>query len=212
MSSVRGGLLLRTHLVELYHDAVLLARHGPGDTERGAQRSGRRSLLGQRSFSVSVPVASYDAAGAVQAFGQALGQLLDEVAAWAAQSAAVAGSRRSRRSSESLRSRCRFRQRGASCRDPGRRGETARSDHALHDPDLRRREELRHDVRDPKAKEEMYAAFMRYGADMQAAGVLRGGAELKPTHSATTFGSATAGRSPPTGRSPRPRSSSAATT
>ena len=39
---------------------------------------------------------------------------------------------------------------------------------------------------DPKAKEEMYAAFMRYGADMQAAGVLRGGAELKPTHSATT--------------------------
>jgi len=40
---------------------------------------------------------------------------------------------------------------------------------------------------DPKAKEEMYDAFMRYGADMQAAGVLRGGAELKPTHSATTI-------------------------
>jgi len=39
---------------------------------------------------------------------------------------------------------------------------------------------------DPKAKADMYAAFMRYGADMQAAGVLRGGAELKPTHSATT--------------------------
>jgi ABC-type uncharacterized transport system auxiliary subunit len=36
-----------------------------------------------------VPVASYDAAGAVQGFGQALGQLLDEVAAWAAQSAAA---------------------------------------------------------------------------------------------------------------------------
>jgi hypothetical protein len=65
---------------------------------------------------------------------------------------------------------------------------------------------------EPKAKEEIYAAFMRYGADMQAAGVLRGGAELKPTHSATTVESGTAGRSPPTGRSPRPRSSSAATT
>jgi len=39
---------------------------------------------------------------------------------------------------------------------------------------------------DPKAKADLYAAFMRYGADMQAAGVLRGGAELKPTHSATT--------------------------
>jgi len=38
----------------------------------------------------------------------------------------------------------------------------------------------------PEAKADMYAAFMRYGADMQAAGVLRGGAELKPTHSATT--------------------------
>ena len=39
---------------------------------------------------------------------------------------------------------------------------------------------------DPKAQEQMYAAFTRYGGDMQAAGVLRGGAELKPTHSATT--------------------------
>jgi hypothetical protein len=32
---------------------------------------------------------TYDAAGAVQGFGQALGQLLDEVAAWAAQAAAA---------------------------------------------------------------------------------------------------------------------------
>jgi len=39
---------------------------------------------------------------------------------------------------------------------------------------------------DPKAQEQMYAAYTRYGGDMQAAGVLRGGAELKPTHSATT--------------------------
>src|ERR1017187_4858670 len=39
---------------------------------------------------------------------------------------------------------------------------------------------------DKKAQEQMYAAYNRYGADMQAAGVLRGGAELKPTQSATT--------------------------
>jgi hypothetical protein len=39
---------------------------------------------------------------------------------------------------------------------------------------------------DAKAQADLYAAFMRYGADMQAAGVLRGGAELKPTDSATT--------------------------
>jgi hypothetical protein len=43
---------------------------------------------------------------------------------------------------------------------------------------------------DPKAQEQMYAAFTRYGGDMQAAGVLRGGAELKPTHSATTSATA----------------------
>ena len=39
---------------------------------------------------------------------------------------------------------------------------------------------------DKKALEQLHAAYGRYGADMQAAGVLRGGAELKPTHSATT--------------------------
>src|SRR3982751_1881818 len=39
---------------------------------------------------------------------------------------------------------------------------------------------------DPKAQEQMYAAYTRYGGDMQAAGVLRGGAELKPTPTATT--------------------------
>ena len=39
---------------------------------------------------------------------------------------------------------------------------------------------------DPKAQEQMYAAYGRYGTDMQEAGVLRGGAELKPTLAATT--------------------------
>jgi hypothetical protein len=38
----------------------------------------------------------------------------------------------------------------------------------------------------PQAQQQMYAAFTRYGADMREAGVLRGGGELKPTHSATT--------------------------
>jgi len=90
MSSVRGGLLLRTHLVELYHDAV--SSPGTARATLNAELSdpAGRNLIGQRSFSVSVPVASYDAAGAVQGFGQALGQLLDEVAAWAAQAAASA--------------------------------------------------------------------------------------------------------------------------
>ena len=39
---------------------------------------------------------------------------------------------------------------------------------------------------DAEAQKQMYAAYTRYGASMREAGVLRGGAELKPTHSATT--------------------------
>ena len=38
----------------------------------------------------------------------------------------------------------------------------------------------------PDAQQQMYAAYSRYGADMREAGVLRGGAELKSTGSATT--------------------------
>ncbi len=38
----------------------------------------------------------------------------------------------------------------------------------------------------PEAQKKMYADYSRYGADMREAGVLRGGAELKPTLSATT--------------------------
>ena len=89
-SGVRGGLLLRTHLLELYHDAV--AAPGTARATLSAELSdpGSRSLVARRSFTASVPVASHDAAGAVQGFGQALGQVLDEVAAWAAEAAAGA--------------------------------------------------------------------------------------------------------------------------
>ena len=38
----------------------------------------------------------------------------------------------------------------------------------------------------PDAQQQLYAAYTRYGADMREAGVLRGGAELKSTGSATT--------------------------
>ena len=39
---------------------------------------------------------------------------------------------------------------------------------------------------DPAAQRATYAAYNEYGSAMRTAGVLRGGAELKPTHSATT--------------------------
>lgn len=38
----------------------------------------------------------------------------------------------------------------------------------------------------PEMQKQMYAAFTIYNNDMRAAGVLRGGAELKPTQTATT--------------------------
>jgi ABC-type uncharacterized transport system auxiliary subunit len=86
-SGVRGGLLLRSQLVEIYHDAV--TPPGTARISLNAELSdpAGRSLLGQRSFEVAAPVATYDAAGAVQAAGRGLGQLLDEVAAWAAEAA-----------------------------------------------------------------------------------------------------------------------------
>ncbi len=87
-SGVRGQLLLRTHLAEIYHDAA--AQPGTARVTLGAELSdpAGRTLLAQRSFSASLPVPSYDAAGAVQGFGRALGSLLDDVAAWAAEAAA----------------------------------------------------------------------------------------------------------------------------
>ncbi len=39
----------------------------------------------------------------------------------------------------------------------------------------------------PEQAQDVYAAHMKYGHDMAAAGVLRGGAELKPSTMATTL-------------------------
>ena len=81
-SGIKGSLLLRTRLDELYHDAAT----PPGvaritltaeliDPEKGL-------LLGRRTFTAEAPVASYDADGAVQGLRQALATLLDDVSAW----------------------------------------------------------------------------------------------------------------------------------
>ena len=88
-SGVRGQLLLRTHLAEIYHDAV--APPGSARVTLSAELSdpAGRTLVARRSFSASLAVSSYDATGAVQGFGQALGTLLDEVADWAAEAAAT---------------------------------------------------------------------------------------------------------------------------
>lgn len=76
------GLVLRTHLEEIYHDAA-----EPPGTARIAITAqlvepGSGAVLARRRFSRSAPAASYGAPGAVRGFSQALGALLDDVVAW----------------------------------------------------------------------------------------------------------------------------------
>ena len=84
----RGALVLDTRLDEIYHDAA--TRPGTAKISLTATLSdpARRVVAGQHRFSASAPVPTADAAGAVQAFDVALGPLLDEVVAWAGQTAA----------------------------------------------------------------------------------------------------------------------------
>jgi len=81
-SGVHGELLLRTHLEEVFHDAS--APPGTARVVLSAELSDRtkRLLLARQTFSATVPVASYDADGAVRGIGLAMGQLLDEVVVW----------------------------------------------------------------------------------------------------------------------------------
>lgn len=80
--SPKSGLLLNTHLEEIYHDAA--ASPGTARITLTAQLvdPASRAVLARRTFSRTAPATSYDAAGAVRGFGQALGALLDDVAAW----------------------------------------------------------------------------------------------------------------------------------
>jgi len=77
-----GELVLGIHLAELYHDAA--AAPGSARISLTAELTdpARRALVARRSFTFSAPATSYDAPGAVRAFNQALGALLDEVSAW----------------------------------------------------------------------------------------------------------------------------------
>jgi cholesterol transport system auxiliary component len=84
----RGTLVLDTQLEEIYHD--LASRPGAARISLTATLSdpAHRSVAAQRRFTASAPAPTPDAAGAVQAFDRALGPLLDEVVAWAAEEAA----------------------------------------------------------------------------------------------------------------------------
>jgi cholesterol transport system auxiliary component len=82
-SGVQGRWLLRTHLVEILHEAG--APPGTARVVVTAELSepGRRALVARRTFTGSAPAPTHDADGATRALGVALGSVLDQVAAWA---------------------------------------------------------------------------------------------------------------------------------
>ena len=82
-SGVRGSLLLRTQLVEAYHDATSVPGSAKVTIAAELSDSAGRRMLARRSFTASEPVRSHDAAGAVQGFDEAFGAILDDIAAWA---------------------------------------------------------------------------------------------------------------------------------
>jgi len=81
---VRGDVLLDTRLIEFYHDAS----SNPGEIRLELHAElvdlKRRTLLGRKVFEQQVPLQTFDAAGAAQASNLAVGQALDELAAWLA--------------------------------------------------------------------------------------------------------------------------------
>jgi cholesterol transport system auxiliary component len=89
-AGVRGSLLLRVHLDELYHDAAV----PPGSARLAVSAEladiPRRVLLGRRSFAATVPAATHDADGAVGAMRQALDAVLAELSAWTISTAEAA--------------------------------------------------------------------------------------------------------------------------
>ena len=82
VSGVQGSLVLNTHIAEFYHDAAT----APGSVKVAITAelmdSAQRVLLARRTFERSAPVATYDAPGAVRAFGNAVGAILDDITAW----------------------------------------------------------------------------------------------------------------------------------
>jgi cholesterol transport system auxiliary component len=89
-SGVRGTLLLKAHLVEMFHDASREPGQVSMTLEVGLSDPTTRVLIARRSFVANVPVASADAQGAVQAFDLAVTTILDEVAAWTSELASGA--------------------------------------------------------------------------------------------------------------------------
>ena len=82
VSGVRGELVLDTYLTDFYHDATQAPGYVRVTLIAELTDPIGRKLLARRTFTHTAPAATYDAPGAVAAFGSAVAMVLDEVAAW----------------------------------------------------------------------------------------------------------------------------------
>ncbi len=82
VSGVHGNVLLSTHLTDFYHDAATAPGSVRVTITAELMDPVRRVLLARRTFDQSVPAATYDAPGAVQAFNNAVSAILDDISRW----------------------------------------------------------------------------------------------------------------------------------
>jgi cholesterol transport system auxiliary component len=87
------GYILATHLVEIYHDAVQAPGTSRVTVTAELIEPARRSVVARRTFSRAAPARSYDAAGAVAAFDDASGRLVDDIVEWTSAKAAARSAR-----------------------------------------------------------------------------------------------------------------------
>jgi cholesterol transport system auxiliary component len=81
-SGVHGDLVLNTHLAAFFHDAVTPPGLVRVEIVAELVHVAQRALIARKAFEHSAPARSYDAAGAVAAFNQATGAIVDDIAGW----------------------------------------------------------------------------------------------------------------------------------
>ncbi|MGV8989909.1 MAG: ABC-type transport auxiliary lipoprotein family protein [Thiobacillus sp.] len=81
---VHGDVLLDTELVEFYHDATSNPGYLRLELRAELVDLKKHSLMGRRIFEQTVPLTSYDAAGAASASNQAVSRALDDLGVWLA--------------------------------------------------------------------------------------------------------------------------------
>jgi cholesterol transport system auxiliary component len=82
VSGVRGNLFLNTDLMEFYHEAASSPSRVRITMTAELTDPVARVLLARRVFDQSAPAPTNDAQGAVQAFGDAIAAILDDICAW----------------------------------------------------------------------------------------------------------------------------------